>query len=67
MNRQLFSYLDSRLKSAFERSGWEDSVGKSFQDKELQQMSKSMKNMNMLVEDIAEFMKKAELLMKEQP
>ncbi len=42
-------------------------MGKSFQDKELQQMSKSMKNMDMLVGDIAEFMKKAEILMKEQP
>lgn len=65
MNKELFSYLDSRLQSAFQKSGWEDGVGKSFQDSELQRMSQSMRNMDTLVDEIAEFMKKAEILMKE--
>lgn len=66
MNKVLFSYLDSRLKSAFESSGWEDSVGKSFQDGELQNMLQSMKGMDILEQDIEEFVKKAEILIKEQ-
>lgn len=65
MNTALFSYLESRVRSSFDSSNWNDRIGRDFGSNELQNVEKTLRHMDELEEEIAVFIKSTADLLKE--
>lgn len=65
MNPVVFPYQSRKISDEFSASGWQDGVGASFQERELQDIEKNMRKTELLAEEIAEFMHQTEQLLGE--
>lgn len=64
MNQTMFPYLSRKIADEFSCCGWQDSIGASFQSKELHEIEYEMKQTELLADEIEQFIRQAEQLIE---